>query len=94
MADTDNNRITAEREFLWMFWRRGLGRRQRNKPLGVAVDACDMVYVVTSFEELGAGPEVCHDLPCGLVVDISGVVYVCETIILIVLVIINASRCN
>ena len=49
VADTDNNCIqvsTAEREFLWMFWRRGLGRRQLNKPLGVAVDACDMVYVV------------------------------------------------
>ena len=72
VADTDNNRIqvfTAEREFLWMFWRRGLGRRQLNKPLGVALDACDICVCshrvsvfksggqfVTSFGELGAGP--------------------------------------
>ena len=48
MADTRNHRIqvfTAEGKFLKMFGKRGHGRRELDRPDGVAIDTDDMVYV-------------------------------------------------
>ncbi len=91
---TDKHSIqvfTLEREFLRMSGRHGEGRGELKKPWGLAIDACDRVYVsecvndcvtaegqfVTSFgsKEKKLGQ---FQFPAGLAVDSSGVVYVCD----------------
>ena len=92
VADYNNHRIqvfTAGGRFLRMFGKQGDGRGQLNSPIYIAIDANDFVYVskgcpnyhisvftcegqfVTSFGQDGS-------LPCGIVVDSNGLVYVCD----------------
>ena len=93
VADRENYRIqvfTAEGKFLRMF---GEGSVWFKGPTDIAIDGNDMVYVVddsdhvfvfspegqlvTSFGRSGRGKGE-FDTPLGMVVDSSGVVYVCD----------------
>ncbi len=93
-ADQKNHRIqvfTAERKFLRMFGSSGRDRRELYQPISIAIDTSDRVYVgglnhrisvfhtkdrfLTSFGRK-AGE---FEYPRGLAVDVSGVVYVCDS---------------
>ena len=93
VADTGNHRIqifTAEGKFLSVF---GRGGRGMNPPVGIAIDS-NNVYVVDcqnlrvsiftssgqfieSFGKYGKRPGE-FNCPCGVAVDDSGVLYVCD----------------
>ena len=101
VADSGNHRIqvfTAEGKFLGKFLRKfgrhGRGRGELDRPVGVAIDASNMVYVsdfgndrITLFTSEGRfvasfGKKGAGkgelNFPCGLAVDDSGVMYVCD----------------
>jgi tripartite motif-containing protein 2/3/tripartite motif-containing protein 71 len=77
-----------------MFGRRGQGRGELVRPIGVAIDTSDMVYVsewgnyhVSMFTSEGQFVMMFgrrgegpgeFEVPRGLAVDSSGVVYVCD----------------
>ena len=86
--------FTAEGEFLRMFGRCGQGRGELNLPCFIAIGP-DTVYIsetgnqrvsvftseghfMTSFGRKGERPGE-FDIPCGLVLDDSGVLYVCDS---------------
>ena len=91
MADSNNHHIqvfTAKGKFLHMFGRHGKGEGGLYLPVGVAIDASDMVYVskdthqrVSVFTSEGQFvTSFGSELACagGLAVDDCGVVYVCD----------------
>ncbi len=97
VANQHNHRIqlfTAKGKFLRMFGRRGEGREELVRPIGITIDTSDRVYVgdcnhrisvftsegqfVTSFGREGKEPGE-FEYHCGLAVDVSGVVYVCDS---------------